>query len=781
MALLFCVCTLTPDNCSDGNLVDYKTEFCYDGKAVPKCAGNKYDPPTQDCVSDKVEEKCINGKYAKSGEPCEPKASTFTVRFETDGGTPETISSVTVDTGKTMGTKFPEDPKKTSLIFDGWFDDDKKYDSSTVITKNVTLKAKFKLKHFTVRFDTDGGTPETISSVTVDTGKTMGEKLPSNPAKMGFTFDGWFHNDNRYDSSTVITEDVTLKAKYQVKRFTVQFNTDGGSPSSISPVTVDTGKTLGDNLPSSPTKTGFSFDGWYYADGASYYTSLTPITMNVTLRAQWAAAGTSTTKYTLTISSNPENGGTVNPATGQEYTAGTEVTVTATPNTGYIFTDWSGASESTDNEVTIKMDDNKSLTAKFELKKYTVTFDTDGGSTIEPITVEHGKTVGTEKFPSNPTKTSHTFVGWYDGDVQYNSSTVITKNVTLKAVFEAIPITYHSLNIIIDPLIGGDVLLYPKAADGGGYAHGTSVKVTAEEAVGYTFVRWSGASTSTNPEVTVTMNTDITLTANFVVSTYTVNANVIGDGAKVTTPLNFTVTHGQDSVVRFSLTNKNAAFDSIVINGKRVENPDLGVSESALWNAPRVFSLDKISSDMNIEIYARIPLIVSFRDDSGNLIVLKEGPASVNTFTYSNKSCSYDAILYFATNKKLFKKTEWKFIYPDEDTLTSSMSNSQRLMLCESSSDLYDEMYLMYLPVNEIDLDRENPYMTHRSIYTLQTVMFKFADEEEQTIEGIANFSWDEVSDYFGGRGPCFYAGDPINNVIHDLWEKTLSEFHPVD
>jgi len=595
IALLFCVCTQTPDNCGDYERVDYKTEFCYDGKAVPKCAGNKYNPAVEKCADDgsKVEEKCINGKYAKSGEPC---ITAFTVKFDTDGGTPETVSPVTVDSGKTMGSKFPEDPKKTGLIFDGWFHNDKKYDSSTVITENVTIKAKFRLKQFTVRFDTDGGTPETISSVTVDTGKTMGEKLPSNPAKMGFTFDGWFNEDNKYDSSTVITKDVTLKARYQVKRFTVQFNTDGGSPSTISPIVVDTGKTIGtENFPSAPTKTGFSFDGWYYADGASYYTSSTPITQNVTLRAQWREGETSTTKYTLTTSSDPSDGGTVNPTSGQTYESGHEVTVTATPNAGYNFVEWSGASNSKSNEVKIIMNENRSLTAKFELKKYTVTFDTDGGTpeTMESIVVDTGKTIGSENFPDAPTKDGYTFGGWFDGDEKYDANTVITKSVTLKAkwtiktytlttganpanggnvtrslnlesyehgtqvtvtaiavegynfagwsgaststtnphvitmdsdkeltaIFEAIPVTYYTLQIEINPSVGGNV---SRDRDGV-YSGGTKVIVTAEPADGYKFVNWSGALNSANESLEVIMNADITLTANFVLA-YTLTA-----------------------------------------------------------------------------------------------------------------------------------------------------------------------------------------------------------------------------------------------------------------
>jgi len=512
IVLLFCVCTLTPDNCSDGNRVNYNTEFCYDGKAYPKCAGNKYDPPTQECVSDNVEEKCINGKYAKSDEPCEPKVSTFTVKFDTDGGTPETISSVTVDSGKTMGSKFPEDPKKTNLIFDGWFHNDKKYDSSTVITQNVTIKANFRLKQFTVRFDTDGGTPETISSVSVDTGKTIGEKLPSNPAKMGYNFDGWFHNDKQYDSSTVIIEDVTLKAKYQIKRFTVQFDTDGGSPSSIEPITVDTGKTIGERFPSSPTKTGFSFNGWYYADGASYYSSSTPITRNVTLRAQWETGTEVTTKYTLTTSSDPADGGSVNPTSGQEYTSGAEVTVTATPNMGYNFVGWSGASDSKENEIKIKMDSNRSLTAKFELKKYTVEFDTDGGTpeTIESVTVDTGKTIGTEKFPSNPTKTGHNFDGWFDGNEKYNELTVITKNVKLKAKW-ALEIT----NAIIP-----DITEHPTS---GTVTEGTSyrifVKVNVTDGGTLSYQWYSNASAENSGGSIINGATD---------SVYTVPASVVG-------------------------------------------------------------------------------------------------------------------------------------------------------------------------------------------------------------------------------------------------------------
>jgi len=156
--------------------------------------------------------------------PCDENTlpSKFKVTFDTDGGIPASISPVVVDSGKTMGADFPEDPEKIDLAFDGWFDGTVKYDSSTVINKNVTLKANWSdmaktvVTEFTVTFDTDGGTPATISPVKVDSGEVMGAKLPATPTKTDLAFGGWFDGVEQYDAATVITKNVVLKAKWLI-------------------------------------------------------------------------------------------------------------------------------------------------------------------------------------------------------------------------------------------------------------------------------------------------------------------------------------------------------------------------------------------------------------------------------------------------------------------------------------------------------------------------------------------------------------------------------------
>jgi uncharacterized repeat protein (TIGR02543 family) len=71
----------------------------------------------------------------------------YTVTFDTNGGSPETVKPVTVTGGLSMGGKFPVDPTKTDYKFDGWYDENvspaQKYDRKTIVTKDVVLKARW--------------------------------------------------------------------------------------------------------------------------------------------------------------------------------------------------------------------------------------------------------------------------------------------------------------------------------------------------------------------------------------------------------------------------------------------------------------------------------------------------------------------------------------------------------------------------------------------------------------------------------------------------------------
>ena len=108
-----------------------------------------------------------------------------------------------------------------------------------------------------------------------------------------------------------------------------------------------------------------------YVTGAAYSSEATfpvlvgpDLTHNGTADVFVAKVSSAIPKYTLTI--NAGTGGTTDPAPGSyTHDAGTQVTVTAQPNSGYKFNGWSGAVSGTTNPVTITMDGDKSITASF--------------------------------------------------------------------------------------------------------------------------------------------------------------------------------------------------------------------------------------------------------------------------------------------------------------------------------------------------------------------------------------------------------------------------------
>ena len=104
-----------------------------------------------------------------------------------------------------------------------------------------------------------------------------------------------------------------------------------------------------------------------------------------------------TPRYTLTASAG--EGGSVSPTTGS-FNAGTQVSVTATPNSGYTFSGWSNGS--TDNPLTVTLNSNTSITANFEIiiNTYTLSIEpSDGGSVSSPSVtgvISGGYSEGTE-------------------------------------------------------------------------------------------------------------------------------------------------------------------------------------------------------------------------------------------------------------------------------------------------------------------------------------------------------------------------------------------------
>ena len=134
---------------------------------------------------------------------------TYEVSFVSDGT--EILESIKVKEDGTI--EEPKAPVKEGYDFVGWYSDSEKFDFTTKITEDITLEAKWEKSGneiYTITFDTKGG--NVISSIEVE--ENMTASLPT-PKKEGYTFVGWFDGKKEVTSTTKITEDMTLEAKWE--------------------------------------------------------------------------------------------------------------------------------------------------------------------------------------------------------------------------------------------------------------------------------------------------------------------------------------------------------------------------------------------------------------------------------------------------------------------------------------------------------------------------------------------------------------------------------------
>ena len=309
----------------------------------------------------------------------------YTITFDTNGGSE--IAPITQD----YGTKItaPDKPTRKGYTFKGW---DKEI-PKTMPAENITVKAQWEINPYTITFDTNGGSE--IAPITQDYGTEI--TAPDNPTRKGYTFKGW----DKEIPETMPAENITVKAQWEINQYTITFDTNGGSE--IAPITQDYGTEI--TAPDNPTRKGYTFKGW---------DKEIPETMpaeNITVKAQWEI-----NQYTITFDTN--GGSEIAPIT-QDY--GTEITAPDNPTRkGYTFKGW-------DKEIPETMPaENITVKAQWEINQYTITFDTNGGSEIAPITQDYGTEI---TAPDNPTRKGYTFKGW-DKEIP---ETMPAENITITA------------------------------------------------------------------------------------------------------------------------------------------------------------------------------------------------------------------------------------------------------------------------------------------------------------------------------------------------------------
>ena len=260
----------------------------------------------------------------------------------------------------------------------------------------------------------------------------------------------------------------------------------------------------------------------FAAPGTTGTATLTVFGYNkITYIATIQITGGGTQQYTVNVSANPNIGGSV--TGGGTYNQGQSCTVTASPNAGYTFTNWTenGNVVSTNRNYTFTVTANRTLVANFQAQpqNYTVTVSanpTNGGNVTGGGTYQQGQSC-TVTATAN---TGYNFTNWTEnGNVvstQANYTFTVNSNRTLVANFTP---QQYTITATADPVNGGNV------TGGGTFNYGNSCTLNATPAAGYTFVNWTknGQQVSTNATYTFTVTESAAYVAHFQLQSFTVN------------------------------------------------------------------------------------------------------------------------------------------------------------------------------------------------------------------------------------------------------------------
>ena len=587
-------------------------------------------------------------------------------------------------------TSLTATPSSATYEFAGWDDGNTDNPRSITVTGNATYTAVFNEVGVTMYSVTASVNPEGAGTVsgtgTFEAGTTITLTANANP---GYTFSHWQDGTTTNPRSVTVTGDLAFTAYFTQNSYII---TVVASPTSGGSVSGGGSYHYGDhaNLTATPA-TGYEFQGWsdgstenphqvlvtgnatytatFSPTGATYYsvsayvspagsgsvsgTGSFPAGTTITLTAiansgyvfnRWNDGSTAnprtvtvnsnmsftayftTNQYTITVNASPAAGGTV--TGGGNYAYGATATLTATPNSGYSFMQWSDGV--TANPRTVTVTGNATYTALFlsaggETFMLTVT---SGAPLLGQVTgsgsYPAGAAVEIRAIPASYAR----FVRWDDGNTE-NPRTVIV-NSDLSFVAEFAQLHQYTITVASSNEEWGYVL------GGGTFNEGTQIQISAIANDGYVFTSWSDGNIE-NPR-TVTVTGDATYTAQFaenVVTTY--NVMLICNTSEGSVSGGGTFISGTTTVIQ-AFPNPGYVFtkwsDESTENPRTLtvnENITLvaffatGVDENAQANlriypnpAKEGIFIDGIEANTQVEIYNSLGELVKVVSVSGN-------------------------------------------------------------------------------------------------------------------------------------------------------------------
>ena len=434
---------------------------------------------------------------------------------------------------------------------------------SFTVTEAANYVAHFQLQSFAINASADPSNGGTVSGQgTYDYGQTC--TLTATPAT-GYDFVNWTKNGNQVSTSPsfsfTVTEAASYVALFQLQSFAINATADPSNGGTVSGQgTYDYGQTC--TLTATPA-TGYDFVNW--TKSGNQVSTSSSFSFTVTEAASYVAHF-QLQSFTINVSSNPNDGGTV--SGGGTYDYGQTCTLTATPATGYDFVNWTknGNSVSTSSSFSFTVTEAASYVAHFQLQSFTIDASTNpsnGGIVSGQGTYDYGQTCTLTATPA----TGYDFVNWTKNGNLVSTSSSFSFTVTEAASYVAhFQLQSFTINASADPSNGGTV------SGQGTYDYGQTCTLTATASPGYTFLRWTknGTQVSTNSSYSFTVTESASFVGHFQLNNYIVSVTANpSNGGSVSGGGAF---HYGDNCTVIATANTGFNFVNWTENGNPVSN-----------------------------------------------------------------------------------------------------------------------------------------------------------------------------------------------------------------
>ncbi len=392
-----------------------------------------------------------------------------TATFDSNLGTTAVPETITKDYNEALGT-LPT-TSRTGYIFEGWFterDGGTQISSTTKMPAlNPTYYAHWTPITYTIHFNSNNGTGSmTDETMTYGVSKALTENAFT---RDGWTFAGWntksdgsgtnyIDKQEIYNLTDVDGEEFTLFAKWTKDEYIINYDADGGqleNPKTTYSVDDEEFTLV------QPTKEGYTFTGWT-GTGVTNPTKNVVISTGSTGNRDYTAHWTATV-YTIEYINNVTGETVLVAGNPTSYTVeDSDITLNNAGDydTYHFYVGWTSDKE-TESDLSdsyvIRTNQMKNLKiyAIYQTSPYTVSFDSDGGNDIDPISRQGTEDVG--PLPT-PVKEGYIFKGWFVNNKLIDQTFHSRVDVTAKAKWEKIPDPVEPT--IINPTTGDNIMRY---------------------------------------------------------------------------------------------------------------------------------------------------------------------------------------------------------------------------------------------------------------------------------------------------------------------------------